>query len=121
MILVIASHAPTRLSLVSLIASSGYAAQAADCDDDVLQRLTFRKALAVVLDCGLADSFELLARIRAEPRAAATPVVMFSIDDENVREKAMLRGADAYVPRGSLDWADLLAEVQRFAGPPSEN
>jgi len=89
-------------ALVSLVTATGYAVDAADCSDSVLQRLRFRKPSLVVLDCGLADSFELLTRIRAEPRVAATPVVMFSIDDEDVREKAMLRGADGYVPKDRM-------------------
>ena len=29
-----------------------------------------------------------------------------------------VRGADAFVLKGSLDWADLLTEIERFVGPP---
>jgi CheY-like chemotaxis protein len=118
MILIVAGHAPTRDALVPLVAARGYPTAAVDCGDEVIHWLRFRRPSVVVLDCGLPDSFDVLARIRGEPRAGATPVVMFSADDENVREQALLRGADAYVPKGSLDWADLIAEIHRFAGPP---
>ena len=58
-----------------------------------------------MLDRGLPESFEVLAEIRCEPRSRSTPVVMFGVDERNVRERALGMGADAYVPKGSLDWS----------------
>jgi hypothetical protein len=43
---------------------------------------------------------------------------MFSIDDQNLKDRALLAGANAYVPKGSMDWAELLVEVARYAGEP---
>jgi CheY-like chemotaxis protein len=119
MIWVVTSHAQTREALVPLVAAKGYEVAGVECGDEVVKRARFRKPTLVIIDCALPDSFDLLARIRAEPVARETPLVMFSIDDDDVREKALLKGADAYVPKGSLDWAELLMEIHRYAGPPA--
>jgi CheY-like chemotaxis protein len=119
MILVATSHAETREAIVPLIADEGYEVAGVECGDEVVRRARFRRPALVIIDCGLPDSFNLLARIRGEPTARQTPLVMFSIDDEDAREKALLTGADAYVPKGSLDWAELLLEIRRYAGPPT--
>lgn len=119
MILVVASHQETREALTPLVASRGYPVDAIECGDELLKRLRFQRPSLVIIDCGLKDSFKMLKSVRAEPVAAATPVVMFSVNDENLREKALLQGADAYVPKGSLDWIELMAEIERFVGPPT--
>jgi DNA-binding response OmpR family regulator len=121
MILLVASQEQTRAALQPLLASSGYDVAAVDCDDEIPNSMRFRKPSAVIIDCGVPQSSNLVAKIRADLHAQAVPVVMFSTDDQNLAQKALLQGADAYVPKGSLDWAELLAEVKRFAGPPTEN
>src|SRR4051812_3585609 len=120
-VLVVAAHPSTRDAIVSLAAAKGYDADALDCDDELMKRLRFGKPSVVILDCGVPDSFDVLDRIRGDALARATPVVVFSTEDENLRERALLRGAAAYVPKASLDWAELFVEIQRFAGPPSES
>ena len=72
----------------------------------------------MVVDCDLPDSFELIAKVRSQPRSQSVPIVMFTRADEDLREKSILKGADAYVPKGSMDWVELLTEIRRFAGPP---
>ena len=118
MILLVASHADTRAALEPLIAASGYEVAAVECDDEVNKRMRFRLPSAVVIDCGISDSFEMVAKIRDDIHWRNVPLLMFSTDDQNLREKALLQGADAYVPKGSLDWAELIAEIRKFAGPP---
>ena len=119
MIWVVSDHQETRDALVPLIAAIQYQVAAIDCGDEVVKRLRFQITSLIIVDCGLPDSFHLIAKIRSHPRSATTPIVMFSTDSQDLKEKALLRGADAYVPKGSLDWAELLDEVRRFAGPPS--
>ncbi|MFO0858983.1 MAG: response regulator [Phycisphaerales bacterium] len=121
MIWVVTNHAATRQSLAPLIAAKGYQVADFDCSDEVHRRLRFQAPALIVIDCGLPDGFETLGKIRSEPRATPIPVVMFSIDNQNLKERALLSGADGYVPKGSLDWAELLAEVVRFAGPPTRS
>ena len=119
MIWVVTKHPDTRQSLVPLIAAKGYQVAELDCGNDVLKRVRFETPGLIVVDCGVPDSFEMLKAIRSDARLRPVPVVMFSIDDQNLKNKALLAGADAYVPKGSLDWVELLVEVVRFAGPPS--
>jgi len=118
MILVVASHPDTRDAIVPLISAKGYKVSAIDCSDEVLTQMRFQQPSLVILDCDLPDSFDLLAQIRAEPRIASIPVVMYSESSANVREKALGIGADAFVPKGSLDWVELITEITRFVGPP---
>ena len=119
MIWVVSDHRETRDALVPLIATMRYEVAGIECGDEVIKRSRFQIAGLIIVDCGLPDSFELIAKVRSDPRSATTPIVMFSIDSQNLKEKALLKGADAYVPKGSLDWAELMEEVRRFAGPPS--
>jgi CheY-like chemotaxis protein len=118
MILVVTDHRRTREILAPLVAAKGYKVAEIECGDELLKRVRFQVPSLVVLDCGMPDSFEMIAKVRAEPRTFSIPVIMFTNASEDLREKALLKGADAYVPKGSLDWAELLAEIQRFAGPP---
>lgn len=118
MIWVVTNHHGTRQSLVPLIASKGYQVAEIDCGDEVLKRVRFQPLALIIIDCGVPDSFDMLKGIRGDARSHAIPVVMFSIDDQNLKDKALLAGAHAYVPKGSLDWAELLVEVVRFAGAP---
>lgn len=119
MIWVVTNHHDTRKSLAPLIAAKGYPVEEFDCGEEVLKRVRFQSPALIIIDCGVSDSFDMLTAIRGEARSRAIPIVMFSIDDQNLKDKALLAGADAYVPKGSLDWAELLVEVVRFAGPPT--
>jgi CheY-like chemotaxis protein len=118
MILVVASHPDTRDTFVKLISDRGYKVDAIDCGDQVLTRMSFQRPSLVILDCDLHDSFDLLAKIRSEPRIASVPVVMFSESGGCSQERAMEKGADAFVAKGSLDWVELITEINRFVGPP---
>lgn len=118
MIWVVTNHDQTGQSLVPLIAAKGYHVVELDCGTEVLKRVAFETPALIIIDCGVSDSFEMLKTIRGDARLRPIPVVMFSIDDQNLMNKAILAGADAYVPKGSLDWAELLVEVVRFAGQP---
>jgi CheY-like chemotaxis protein len=118
MIWVVTDHRSTREVLVPLISAKGYKVAEIECGDEVLKRVRFQISALMVVDCGLPDSFELIAKVRSEPRSRSVPIVMFTRADEDLREKAILKGADAYVPKGSMDWAELLVEIRRFAGPP---
>jgi CheY-like chemotaxis protein len=61
--------------------------------------------------------FETIATIRADPRSASIPIVMFSRNERGLHQKALAHGADAFVAKGSLDWAELMDEVRRFMAP----
>jgi CheY-like chemotaxis protein len=118
MILVVASHPATRDTLASLVSAKGYPVTALDCGEEVLKWVRFRSPSLLILDCDLEENFETLAKVRAEKRIAPVPVVMYSESDANLREKALGKGAHAFVPKGSLDWAEIMTEINRFVGPP---
>ena len=118
MIWVVTDDRSTRELLIPLIIAKGYQVAAIECGDALLKRIQFQVSTLMVVDCGLPDSFELIAKVRSEPRSQSVPIVMFTRADEDLREKAILKGADAYVPKGSMDWAELLVEIRRFAGAP---
>ncbi len=120
MIWVVANHKKTSDELGPLISARGYPVSNLDCGEEVYKRVRFQTPILVIIDCGLPDSFEVLAAIRKASISRSIPIIMFSIDDKNVKDEALLRGADAYVPKGSLDWAELLAQVIRFAGSPEQ-
>lgn len=121
MIWLVSDHHGTRQSLPGLLAAKAYKVAELDCGDEVLKRVRFQTPALIIIDCGFRDAFGTLAKLRAQEPSRPIPVVMFSIDDQNQRERALLAGADAYVPKGSLDWAELLLEVVRFAGSPSND
>jgi DNA-binding response OmpR family regulator len=56
--------------------------------------------------------FEVLGAVRATPRLAHTPVIMYSVeDDPALRTRAHTAGADAYVARGQ-GFDDLVHRIQ---------
>jgi len=121
MIWVVTDHEETRESLVPLIAARGYDVFEVACGNELVKRIRFQSPALAIIDCGMPDSFQTLATIRAKPRWRTIPVIMFSIDDEDLKEQSLMKGADSYVPKGSRDWGELLNEVARLAGPPSKH
>jgi CheY-like chemotaxis protein len=48
----------------------------------------------------LSDGFDLIRKLRAEPRFARLPIVLISGDsDPTIRERALAQGADAFFPK----------------------
>jgi CheY-like chemotaxis protein len=118
MILLVASHPDSRQLLPRLISAKGYPVATLDCNDDLLPRLRFQPPALLIVDCDIPDSFNTLDLVRASPITTSVPVIMYSHSDTNLREKALAKGATAFIPKGSLDWADLLTEITRHLGPP---
>lgn len=70
----------------------------------------------VLLDIGLPrlSGIEVLQRLRADPRTAVLPVVMFtSSDEERDRLQSYQRGANSYV-RKPLEFAEFAETVARL-------
>jgi len=118
MIWVVCDDQATCTTLAGLIKTKGYEVHGIVCGDDFRKHIRFQTPELVIIDCGIADAFEMIRDVRGQRRAQPTAVIVFSRDELNLREKALAHGADAYVPKGSLDWAELLDEIQKFARPP---
>jgi DNA-binding response OmpR family regulator len=120
MIWVVTDDVSTAEALTQLIQRKGYAVTVMSCASDLAARAKFRQPKVIIVDCGVMGSFDLVKSLRSDPEATKIALIMFCMTGTHFREQALGTGADAFVPRGSLDWADLLAEIQRFAGPPTE-
>lgn len=93
---------------VGTIAEAGSIVQACE--------LRLQEADLVLLDIQLPgmDGFEVLARLRADPRTAGVPVVAVSANAMPAdRERAARAGFDEYVTK-PIDMAHLLAVVNRW-------
>jgi len=67
------------------------------------------------------DGLEVLRQIRAHPRTAMLPVVMFSaVNDPEFRRKAFERGASEFWLKASLDFRYLKDHLQRLLTPPPQ-
>ena len=64
------------------------------------------------------DGMQVLARVRAEPRTQALPVVMFSaVADKGFIEDAMRKGASDYWVKASFDFAQLKDRLEKLIPP----
>ncbi len=114
MLWVVCDDHSTRQTLAELIGINGYEVDGIECGEALRKRIRFQAPAVVVIDCGIAAAFDMIRHVRAERHTLQTAVIMFSRDEQNLREKALAHGADAYVPKGSLDWAELLEEIRKF-------
>ena len=58
------------------------------------------------------DGFGLTARLRADPRTRALPVVLFSsLDSDEDKRRGTASGANAYLTKGAFDRGQLLDVV----------
>jgi CheY-like chemotaxis protein len=117
MILVVDDHDDTRYALTRLLKSSGYEA-AAVCDGSqaLLYLQTHRPSL-VILDCHMPclNGFDVLRAVRSDAALADLPILMFSADPAS-EDHALCLGAHGFILKGSLDWAQLSAAVEKYAG-----
>ena len=120
MIWIVTDHPQTKDDLHHLIAGRGYPAEYVDCAHNVPNEAKFRRPMLLVLDCALRESFNLVTAMRTDPVTQPIPLVMFSAADKRDQAEALARGADAFILKQSLDWAELLTEIERLAGPPQE-
>ena len=64
------------------------------------------------------DGMQVLARVHAEPRTQALPVVMFSaVADKGFIEDAMRKGANDYWVKASFDFAQLKDRLEKLIPP----
>jgi CheY-like chemotaxis protein len=119
MILVVDDHEDMRYVLVRTLALDGYQAVAVSSGFEALIYLRTHKPALIVLDYNMPDMDGLMffAEVRKDHRLRDVPVIMFTADDGPVRETAINLGVDAYVIKGSMDWAELRREIARLAGP----
>jgi CheY-like chemotaxis protein len=120
MILIVEDHADARQALVKLIKRVGHEViGVADGAQALLfVRTTLPELIILDYDMPIVDGLEVLRQLRAEPRTANVPVVFFTAASSGLmREQAMAAGAQEYIRKGSMDWMQIVACIERYVRP----
>lgn len=94
----------------------GYAVEHATNGTEALARFAQSPPAMVVLDVMMPgmDGFEVCRRLRADPKTARVPIVMFTaLDTADRRERAMAIGATAFWVKPFMP-NDFLPELERL-------
>ncbi|MGB7161060.1 MAG: response regulator [Tepidisphaeraceae bacterium] len=119
MILVVDDHPDTAELLVRLLRRSGLEAASAGRAHDALEYLRGDSRplpSLIILDVTMPDmdGIACLRAIRAEPKWADVPVIMYTADFGLERMHEALRmGAVGYVVKGVMRWEDFLAIIHQ--------
>ena len=115
MVLVVDDHNDTRHVLVRLLKSSGYEAVGVADGNQALLFLQTHRPKLIILDCHMPclDGFGVLRAVRDHAEWVHTPVLMFSADPAS-EGQALRSGANGFILKGSLDWAQVSEAVERY-------
>lgn len=116
-VLIVEDSATSRIRLRNILESAGYAVTATADGIDALIALDEKHVDLVVSDIEMPrmDGFTLTARIRADHRWYAMPVVLLTtLASAENREHGLAAGATAYIAKGGFDQADLLQTIRRL-------
>jgi sigma-B regulation protein RsbU (phosphoserine phosphatase) len=120
MILLVDDQPAILRPLSRLLTSYGYEVCAVDSARRALEQLATRIPHCIICDyCMPAmDGLELIRSIRAQRQYDAVRLIMFTSDESAGLEAAALAaGADAFVRKGTLDFAELERAVRAHCGP----
>jgi two-component system chemotaxis sensor kinase CheA len=114
-ILVVEDSITTRTLERSILEGAGYRVHVAANGAEAWSLLRVNAYDLVVSDIEMPemDGFELIARIRADPRRPDLPVVLVtSHESREDRERGIDAGADAYIVKGAFDQDRLLETIR---------
>jgi CheY-like chemotaxis protein len=103
--------------LAVLIRHLGHQAHHVESGGKALEYLCDRKPDLVILDVMMPgiDGLEVLQRMRADPKTAGVPVVMFSaMSDPQFRQSVCDRGANDYWVKASIDFRALEQRLDAY-------
>jgi two-component system chemotaxis sensor kinase CheA len=118
-ILVADDSITTRSLLRNALEASGYRVRVAADGDEALRLALGESFDLVVSDVRMPrlDGFQLTARLKADPRTARLPVLLFSsLDSDEDRRRGSASGARAYLTKGAFDRGYLLEVVSGLIG-----
>ena len=121
-ILVIDDDASIRSLLTDVLEVEGFTVRTAEDGFAGLRLIAADRPDCVVLDVMMPgmDGFDVLRAVRADPRLAGLPVVMFSAAADPGRVTAATAlGAQGYLVKGHVDYDALAATVARYAADPA--
>lgn len=113
-ILVADDSITTRSLLRNALEASGFRVRVAADGDEALRLALAEPIDLVVSDVRMPrlDGFGLCARLRADPRTAKLPVVLFSsLDSDEDKRRGTASGANAFLTKGAFDRGHLLDVV----------
>jgi two-component system chemotaxis sensor kinase CheA len=116
-ILVVEDSITSRMLLKGILESVGYQVKIAVDGMEGFTLLRTEKFDLVVSDVEMPrlNGFDLTARIRADKKLAAMPVVLVTaLESREDRERGIDVGASAYLVKSNLDQSNLLETVQRL-------
>ncbi|HEY8747578.1 MAG TPA: response regulator [Tepidisphaeraceae bacterium] len=116
-VLIVDDDIGTGRLLALLVRHLGYEAAHVDSGGKALDYLTRHQPDLVILDVMMPgiDGLEVLSRMRKNPTTAEVPVVMFSaLADPQFSQTAMLRGANDYWVKASIDFRNLGERLQPY-------
>ncbi|MDB5863413.1 MAG: CheA signal transduction histidine kinase [Betaproteobacteria bacterium] len=116
-ILVAEDSITSRMLLKTILESAGYRVKLAVDGMDALTLLRTENFDLLVSDVEMPrlNGFDLTARIRADGRLKALPVILVTaLATREDREHGMEVGANAYIVKGSFDQSNLLSAVSRL-------
>ncbi len=121
-VLIVEDHEDTRSVLVHLMELDGYVAMGAEGGVEALAMMREKLPSLVITDFNMPgmDGVALIEEIRRDAGLGKVPVILFSAALGDLQVKAMRAGADAFVTKHSMDWADLQREMVRLVGPGSK-
>ncbi len=105
----------TRSLLRSVLEVGGYDVRTASDGDEALRVLANEAVSLIVSDVRMPrlDGLSLVSRLRADPRTAGIPVVLFSSSDsEEDRRIGLAAGANAYLTKGAFERGQLIDVVK---------
>jgi len=118
MILVVDDHQDTLYVLTRLLKKLDCESVGVSSGAEALLFLKSHKPKLIILDYNMPNmnGLEVLWAVRADPQLSDIPVVMFSADPSPELQAAALQaGAQGYVIKGSLDWAELSVLIDKYA------
>ncbi len=116
-VLVAEDSITSRLLLKGILESAGYRVKTAVDGMDAYTALRTGQFDLVVSDVEMPrlNGFDLTARIRADRKLAALPVILVTaLEKREDRERGVEAGANAYLIKSSLDQSNLLEAVRRL-------
>jgi len=118
-VLIVEDHEDTRSVLVHLMELDGYIAAGAGGGSEALVMMHEQRPSLVITDYNMPgmDGVALIEEIRRDARLRDVPVILFSAAFGDLQSKAMRAGANAFVSKHSMDWAELHREMVRLVGP----
>ncbi|HET9554588.1 MAG TPA: response regulator [Anaeromyxobacteraceae bacterium] len=117
-ILVVDDDDDFREALCEVLAEAGYPVAQAPSGEEALARVAEETPGIILLDLKMPgiDGWGVMERLRADPKAAAIPILILSA--YGYEWEAELLGAQGYIPKADVKMDGILERVRKAAGDP---